>query len=340
MRHQCCGCGTAFAPQDRFCLSCGAARQQSKVPNPSQPRCGQCSALVEAGDTFCPGCGSALPRQSPQAVPPPRPRTPPAPSPPGNSARPNITYQDPQRLGDDYHCPKCNAVLTTGARKCPACGVEFLNPVPQIVPRPSPPTPAPPPSAGVPTAAVIGGIAVLVVALLLGKSRSSNPASLPPLDLTPTAQQPAHDPAVPAYAPPSSPTPAGAYQQNPAPSGPNDYAAEGYAPDELQLAAKISYAQMIDENEVRPVVRALKRRYPNDPLLVSNTLTTLVLYERRFRNLGVFAVASRAANGDATWPNGVAALELAMLGDNDVSLDGGVSQFSDLRQAISTVAGM
>ena len=30
-----------------------------------------------------------------------------------------------------YHCPRCNAVLQAGSRRCAACGVMFMHPVPQ-----------------------------------------------------------------------------------------------------------------------------------------------------------------------------------------------------------------
>lgn len=83
-------------------------------------RCGKCGATLDSEDSFCPSCGLARPngasgRPSSAQVPP----------------REDQTYQDPLFLNGAYRCPKCNTVLEAGIRRCAACGVMFMNPVPQ-----------------------------------------------------------------------------------------------------------------------------------------------------------------------------------------------------------------
>src|SRR6185312_3708724 len=54
----CPSCGAAFAPDDRFCSSCGASLRMTC------PSCGSDQSLAA---TFCSACGTAL-RQEPEAV--------------------------------------------------------------------------------------------------------------------------------------------------------------------------------------------------------------------------------------------------------------------------------
>ena len=82
--------------------------------------CRECSAALNSDDQFCPSCGSSRPRAASG-----RPSS--AQAPP----REDQTYQDPLFVGGVYRCPRCNAVLEAGSRRCAACGVMFMNPVPE-----------------------------------------------------------------------------------------------------------------------------------------------------------------------------------------------------------------
>ena len=118
-RYMCTGC------EDRM------AGRPPKPPGSESPRSGQgtssasarcekCGTPLDRGDLFCPTCGSPRPsgasgrRSSAQAPP-----------------REDSTYQDPLFVNGVYHCPRCNAVLEVGSKRCAACGVMFMNPVPQ-----------------------------------------------------------------------------------------------------------------------------------------------------------------------------------------------------------------
>jgi uncharacterized Zn finger protein (UPF0148 family) len=82
-------------------------------------RCEKCGTTLDNGDLFCPSCGSARPSGASG-----RPSS-------ARAPREDQTYQDPLFVNGVYRCPKCNAVLEAGARRCSACGVLFMNPVPQ-----------------------------------------------------------------------------------------------------------------------------------------------------------------------------------------------------------------
>lgn len=82
--------------------------------------CRECGAALSSDDLFCPSCGSSRPRAASG-----RPSS--AQAPP----REDQTYQDPLFVGGVYRCPRCNAVLGAGSKRCAACGVMFMNPIPQ-----------------------------------------------------------------------------------------------------------------------------------------------------------------------------------------------------------------
>lgn len=82
-------------------------------------RCGKCGTVLTKDDLFCSSCGSARPRDTTGRA---------------SSARTSSdgpTYQDPLFVNGVYRCPKCNAVLEAGLKRCGACGVMFMHPVPQ-----------------------------------------------------------------------------------------------------------------------------------------------------------------------------------------------------------------
>lgn len=95
--------------------------------------CTRCGMALGSGDLFCASCGS--PRPSGAAGRPSSARAP----------REDSTYQDPVNVGGVYHCPKCNAVLEAGTKRCSTCGVLFIHPIPQA-PRSTPSGAAPPPA--------------------------------------------------------------------------------------------------------------------------------------------------------------------------------------------------
>ena len=82
-------------------------------------RCEKCGTSLDSGDLFCPSCGS--PRPSSASGRPSSARAP----------REDQTYQDPLFVNGVYHCPRCNAVLQAGSRRCAACGVMFMHPIPE-----------------------------------------------------------------------------------------------------------------------------------------------------------------------------------------------------------------
>jgi RNA polymerase subunit RPABC4/transcription elongation factor Spt4 len=133
-----CKCGGTLAPDERFCASCGAARAQGNIPLVTVA-CGSCGqrnrvATDRISTALCGGCGQPLAAQLLSCK---RCRTglaadeqfcPKCGFPLGASE--NVTYQDPVRDGATYRCPKCHAVLTAGSRKCGGCGVVFASSVP------------------------------------------------------------------------------------------------------------------------------------------------------------------------------------------------------------------
>jgi hypothetical protein len=116
----CAGCGAMFEKMDAFCPECGAARQQpdsqgtASSPNFQQ----QTTARTN-------GSSTASSNKTTQARPV-------APQKPND----NNTYQTPIFDGQSYHCPKCNAVLTSGLKRCGMCSIYFMQPVPLPISRP------------------------------------------------------------------------------------------------------------------------------------------------------------------------------------------------------------
>ena len=86
----------------------------------SASRCTQCGTGLENDDHFCPSCGTPCPRGASG-------RRSSAQAPYGEER----TYQDPLFTGGVYRCPKCNAALEAGIKRCGSCGVMFMHPVPE-----------------------------------------------------------------------------------------------------------------------------------------------------------------------------------------------------------------
>jgi heme exporter protein D len=122
----CPGCKDRPVAAGRYmCIEC-EDRMAGRPPRSGQgassnssSRCGKCGTTLNADDSFCPSCGS--PRPSGASGRPSSARAP----------REDQTYQDPLFVNGVYRCPKCNAALGAGTRRCGACGVMFMNPVPQ-----------------------------------------------------------------------------------------------------------------------------------------------------------------------------------------------------------------
>ncbi len=94
-----------------------SASEQNASSKPAF-RCAKCGSAIENDDPFCSSCGAPRPRNASG-----RPSS-------AHQPREDRTYQDPLFVGGVYHCPKCNAVLEAGAKRCSACGVLFMYPVP------------------------------------------------------------------------------------------------------------------------------------------------------------------------------------------------------------------
>ena len=92
----------------------------NKTPSSSPLHCEKCGTILAKDNAFCASCGSARPRSTTGR--PSSAETPP---------QEDRTYQDPLFVNGVYHCPKCNAILEAGTKRCGVCGVMFINPVPQ-----------------------------------------------------------------------------------------------------------------------------------------------------------------------------------------------------------------
>jgi hypothetical protein len=148
-RRRCPQCTKPVENLDTFCPECGArlenVAQASARSSPAYLHCTKCNAEMKAEDAHCSECGHPQARKEPHghtAASPSKAQNQTASRPTGaTTASPhqnetNTTYQDPVFDGQSYHCPKCNAVLTSGLKRCGMCGVYFMQPVPLPISRP------------------------------------------------------------------------------------------------------------------------------------------------------------------------------------------------------------